>query len=153
MIWRKHLINLEFTLGSNSATFVFLRLKYYLGLTVTRIQCSFFSVLKQNCIFNFKAKQNKTKQSKKKRANSTRSSQAVSHLSTILAQCCLTSVIGRELVCSTWYGRWQEGGLNIHIKNNNSLLASRLLAQCIAYSASINIASDNNLGLKWYLNS
>ena len=33
------------------------------------------------------------------------SSQAVSHPSTIRAQCCLTSVIGRELVCSTWDGR------------------------------------------------
>ena len=49
-------------------------------------------------------KQNKTKQKKlkinNKKANSTRSSQAVSHPSTILAQCCLTSVIGRELVSS-----------------------------------------------------
>ena len=35
-------------------------------------------------------------------------SQAVTHPSTNLAQCCLTSVIRRELVCSTWYGRRQE---------------------------------------------
>ena len=40
-------------------------------------------------------------------ANSTQCSQAVTHPSTDLAQCCLTSVIGRELVYSTWYGRWQ----------------------------------------------
>ena len=38
-------------------------------------------------------------------ANSTQCSQAVTHPSTNSAQCCLTSVIGRELVYSTWYGR------------------------------------------------
>ena len=42
-----------------------------------------------------------------KKANSTWCSQAVSHPSTIRALCCLTSVIRQELVCSTWYGRWQ----------------------------------------------
>ena len=43
-------------------------------------------------------------------AYSTRCSQAVTHPSTNRAQRCLTSVIGRELVCSTWYGRryWIE---------------------------------------------
>ena len=40
-----------------------------------------------------------------KKAYSTKYSQAVTHPSTNLAQCCLTSVIGRELVLSTWYGR------------------------------------------------
>ena len=35
----------------------------------------------------------------------TRCSQAVPHPSTILARRCLTSVIGRERVCSSWYGR------------------------------------------------
>ena len=39
---------------------------------------------------------------------STAYSQAVTHPSTNAAQCCLTSVIGRELVFSTWYGRIQE---------------------------------------------
>ena len=39
-------------------------------------------------------------------ANSTLCSQAVTHPSTNRARRCLTSVIGRELVCSTWYGRW-----------------------------------------------
>ena len=38
---------------------------------------------------------------------STAYSQAVTHPSTNAAQCCLTSVIGRELVFSTWYGRIQ----------------------------------------------
>ena len=35
-------------------------------------------------------------------------SQAVTHPSTNAAQCCLTSVIRRELVFSTWYGRRQD---------------------------------------------
>ena len=38
---------------------------------------------------------------------STWCSQAVTHLSTNHARRCLTSVIGRELVFSTWYGRIQ----------------------------------------------
>ena len=42
------------------------------------------------------------------KANSTWCSQAVSHPSTIQAQRCLTSVIWREPVHSTWYGRWQR---------------------------------------------
>ena len=43
----------------------------------------------------------------KMNANSTQCSQAVTHPSTNRAQHCLTSVIGRELVCSMWYGRWR----------------------------------------------
>ena len=39
------------------------------------------------------------------KAYGTRCSQAVPHPSTILARRCLTSVIGRERVCSSWYGR------------------------------------------------
>ena len=39
---------------------------------------------------------------------STAYSQAVTHPSTNAAQCCLTAVIGRELVFSTWYGRIQD---------------------------------------------
>ena len=48
------------------------------------------------------------KKRKKLKANSTWCSQAVTHPSTNQAQRCLTSVIGRELVLSTWYGRWRE---------------------------------------------
>ena len=52
---------------------------------------------------------------KKKYAYSTWCSQAVTHLSTNHARRCLTSVIGREPVCSTWYGRRQQINLNKHI--------------------------------------
>ena len=38
-------------------------------------------------------------------AYGTKYSQAVTHPSTNLARCCLTYVIGREHVCSAWYGR------------------------------------------------
>ena len=40
--------------------------------------------------------------------NGTRCSQAVTHPSTNRARCCLTSVIGRELVFSAWYGRCRQ---------------------------------------------
>ena len=50
-------------------------------------------------------------------ANSTQCSQAVTHPSTNQAQCCLTSVIGRELVRSTWYGRWQGLLENCRLKS------------------------------------
>ena len=42
---------------------------------------------------------------RKWKAYGTRCSQAVPHPSTILARRCLTSVIGRERVFSSWYGR------------------------------------------------
>ena len=42
---------------------------------------------------------------KDQKAYGTRCSQAVPHPSTILARRCLTSVIRRERVCSSWYGR------------------------------------------------
>jgi hypothetical protein len=45
---------------------------------------------------------------KQKEAYDTAYSQAVTHPSTNAAQSCLTSVIGRELVFSTWYGRRHE---------------------------------------------
>ena len=37
-------------------------------------------------------------------ANETQRSRAVTHQSNNCARCCLTSVIGREPVFSTWYG-------------------------------------------------
>ena len=43
----------------------------------------------------------------KRKAYCTEYSQAVTHPSTNSAQCCLTSVIRRELVYSTWYGSRQ----------------------------------------------
>ena len=45
---------------------------------------------------------------KKKKAYGTRYSQAVTHPSTNRARRCLTSVIRRERVLSTWYGRRQK---------------------------------------------
>ena len=49
-----------------------------------------------------------TKRSDTKQVYDTRCSQAVPHPSTILARRCLTSVIGRERVYSSWYGRRQR---------------------------------------------
>ena len=57
-----------------------------------------------------------TSVSEKENANSTQCSQAVTHPSTNQAQHCLTSVIGRELVCSMCYGRWQ---IFLNIGNSN----------------------------------
>ena len=51
-----------------------------------------------------------------KKANSTWYSQAVTHLSTNHAQRCLTAVIRREPVYSTWYGRWQVTWLRFRHK-------------------------------------
>ena len=46
--------------------------------------------------------------SERPKAYGTRCSQAVPHPSTILARRCLTSVIRRERVCSSWYGRRRQ---------------------------------------------
>ena len=50
----------------------------------------------------------------KRNAYNTRYSQAVTHPSTDRARRCLTSVIGREPVFSTWYGRRQQMKINKH---------------------------------------
>ena len=50
------------------------------------------------------------------KAYGTRCSQAVPHPSTILARRCLTSVIRRERVCSSWYGRRQHLWNCTHIR-------------------------------------
>ena len=52
---------------------------------------------------------------KRKKAYDTRYSQAVTHLSTNRALRCLTSVIGREPVFSTWYGRRHQYIKHQHI--------------------------------------
>ena len=48
-------------------------------------------------------------------AYNTACSQAVTHPSTDAAQCCLTAVIEREPVFSTWYGRRQQDVATIRI--------------------------------------
>ena len=55
-------------------------------------------------LFFHKGKNKKRNGVFKIKAYSTEYSQAVTHPSTNSAQCYLTSVIRRELVCSTWYG-------------------------------------------------
>ena len=55
---------------------------------------------------------------RRKNANSTWCSQAVTHPSTNHAQRCLTAVIRREPVFSTWYGRWRK--MNSVILNMNT---------------------------------
>ena len=57
------------------------------------------------------------KKGQKREANSIQCSQAVTHPSTDWTQHCLTSVIGRELVYSMWYGRWHLRGTNSHFFN------------------------------------
>ena len=64
------------------------------------------------CLY-FDVEEKKGTTTTKKKAYDTACSQAVTHPSTNAAQCCLTSVIGRELVFSTWYGRRQGIGENI----------------------------------------
>ena len=63
-------------------------------------------------------------------ANNIWCSQAVTHPSTNQTQRCLTSLIGREAVCSTWYGRWHqqtdESGYSIYATYNYKRL------QCFA---------------------
>ena len=73
---------------------------------------------------------------KKKKANSTWCSQAVTHPSTNQAQRCLTSVIGRELVLSTWYGRWRETlGIEAIWKDENDRKEdSRIWFETLIYS-------------------
>ena len=51
------------------------------------------------------------------KAYNTWDSQAVSDPSTNQAQRCLTCQIGRDGVCSTWYGRKRKGGLAVGIKD------------------------------------
>ena len=63
-------------------------------------------------------------------AYSTEYSQAVTHPSTNSAQCCLTSVIGRELVYSTWYGRRHLIQLTLAILKQKICLNNFWLVAC-----------------------
>ena len=64
------------------------------------------------------------------KAYSTEYSQAVTHPSTNSAQCCLTSVIGRELVYSTWYGRRHLIQLTLAILKQKICLNNFWLVAC-----------------------
>ena len=44
---------------------------------------------------------------------------AVTHPSTDQTQRCLTSLIGREAVHSTWYGRWHKTSLDFKPDNKS----------------------------------
>ena len=67
----------------------------------------------------------------KQNINSTRGSQAVTHPSTKRALRCLTSGIGREPVCSTWYGRWQEKTLRKHWRVSGETHKQKHLAKLV----------------------
>ena len=59
---------------------------------------------------------------RQKKVYSTRYSQAVTHPSTNRARRCLTSVIGREPVFSTWYGRRQQYNLFCYFYINTCMI-------------------------------
>ena len=96
-IWGNHLLFVCFT--NSNIYFFFHEIIIYSPI--------FYECIKRYLHY-FQTQVKWKRKKKKKNDNSTRCSQAVSHPSTNRAQCCLTSVIGRELVCSTWYGRCQE---------------------------------------------
>ena len=81
----------------------------------------------------------------------TRSSQAVPHPSTILARRCLTSVIGREQVCSSWYGRRQKTVTfcSTHSSSSFSLhTTSKRIACDVAFLASTSTVQIKNIKLQ-----
>ena len=76
---------------------------------------------------------------KKNWAYSTEYSQAVTHPSTNSAQCCLTSVIGRELVFSTWYGRRHFGLKRYHTLSDWSTLSPHVNKNLFLYHCLIHV--------------
>ena len=73
-------------------------------LIIAQLFCVFLTSFSSLCrVFLYPEDRKKTT-----KAYGTRCSQAVPHPSTILARRCLTSVIRRERVCSSWYGRRQQ---------------------------------------------
>ena len=83
---------------------------------------------------------------RKWKAYGTRCSQAVPHPSTILARRCLTSVIRRERVCSSWYGRrrWIANWTRSHYK-------TRMLNVCYSYINGVHAGArhkDKNIAIR-----
>ena len=70
-------------------------------------------------------------------------SQAVTHPSTNTTQCCLTSVIGRELVLSTWYGRRRMNLSEILCHLMRKLRLSLVCVWCISNSPGVLACSCN----------
>ena len=66
-------------------------------------------------------------------------SQAVTHPSTNTTQCCLTSVIGRELVFSTWYGRRHFGLKRYHTLSDWSTLSPHVNKNLFLYNCLIHV--------------
>ena len=80
------------------------------------------------------------------KAYGTWSSQTVPHSSTILARRCLTSVIRRERVCSSWYGsrRWIANWTRSHYK-------TRMLNVCYSYINGVHAGArhkDKNIAIR-----
>ena len=70
-------------------------------------------------------------------------SQAVTHPSTNTTQCCLTSVIGRELVLSTWYGRRRMKQTDILCHLMRKVRLSLVCVWCLTNSPGVLACSCN----------
>ena len=94
-------------------------------------QCTFaVDVISRAAINMFpeiQAARQELSEKEKRSAYSTKYSQAVSHPSTNMARCCLTAVIRRELVLSTWYGRRRQTSTDFALTLKNIF---RKLAGC-----------------------
>ena len=93
------------------ACIIYLTLIYFNSLKLM-LKLKFKNSCFSSLLLSFFSNYERTLCCKDKNANSTWGSQAVTHPSTNQAQCCLTSVIERELVFSTWYGRCRESWAN-----------------------------------------
>ena len=77
----------------------------WIGKKKQTVWSEYFSHIKENVN---KRERGLERKREKQKANSIWCSQAVTHQSTNQTQRCSTSLIGREAVHSTWYGRWRR---------------------------------------------
>ena len=82
-------------------------------------------------------------------ANSTWCSQAVTHPTTNHAQSCLTAVIKREPVFTTWYGRWQTSNPNALMYVHLFQHATHFLYYSIILYSKTHICSHLYFDLLW----